>query len=481
MEWDGEPSLLLDDPLYTLSEEDDTSHSSSGALTSCVWEKPLIPVKRGRGRPRLTNGQRRLKIARGSSVKNSNFRCPDCDARFKNPELFQMHVDLHEQCKLKPDAFFICPECTFPAKDQPELDAHHQIRHTNAKKPWTRTFSCPKCNFNSRVYKLMRAHVNDVHPEVTEEELNADISIVCADCGKTLPSTRSFAIHKRQVHPETLGIEVGLVECDQCPKRFSNALELRYHIYNTHKRASRFVCDECGQGFKFMSKLKKHQKIHLALSNKRTWVCDLCGLDYTDKFTLSKHQRKFHPAGSSGDKKAPATPDQLFECKYCDLKSPFKPVITRHMQTHKAEMGNKCDECGKFYTSQAALRRHQSINHPREKVEVPCPLCRKVFPSVAYMKDHQVKFCRVKDIDSSSKEVNVRKQIPQPQDPISSLPQNVILLNPSQVVVVIPTETSEASPQILQVEGVDVQVKQEVHSFGREVEESTSFYYKTTT
>lgn len=86
---------------------------------------------------------------------------------------------------------------------------------------------------------------------------------------------------------------------------------------------------------------------------------------------------------------------EIFKCNHCELTSPFKVVISRHLRTHKEERGWRCEECGNCYVNEHGLKRHKRLNHGGLE-RVNCPFCNKEFGNGVYMRAHVRLHCKVK-------------------------------------------------------------------------------------
>ncbi|CAL8109920.1 unnamed protein product [Orchesella dallaii] len=330
--------------------------------------------------------------------------CKMCPTRFKHDDDYQAHVMAHEDCK-RNDGKFECRNCGFPAKDEIDLEQHTFDKHLNPKFK-IRTYKCIKCEYQTGTWKDLKAHANEEHPDADEEELGVELH--CKVCSKVCENRSALMLHMKKTHPEAFGAEEENLNCDQCSMRFPNKIVLQYHINNTHRRVTKYICDDCGKGFRYDKALQRHQISHN--KGKREFVCHICGCEYAYKSVLETHYRKFHPQTNEDGRHLVKTEDgdnsasnpELFNCKYCELSSPHRIIIIRHMQTHKTEMGHQCDICLKYYVNIQGLRRHKRINHPTTLEEHKCPHCFKVFNSIDYMKNHAVKYCKVKLLDEKA-------------------------------------------------------------------------------
>ena len=191
--------------------------------------------------------------------------------------------------------------------------------------------------------KSLKLHVSQFQSLEAEQELVSSHKFKCSGCSEEFNNKRILNFHLKREHPELLGIQKECLKCAYCDIICASKHELNYHIYNTHKRASKYICDTCGKGFLYMSRLEAHKVVHLKGALRKEHVCHLCGCDYTAKYSLEMHYKRFHPddpiaQGLETSKKVNIQTQDEFKCKYCDLTSPFQVDIKRHLQTHKEEM-----------------------------------------------------------------------------------------------------------------------------------------------
>lgn len=94
--------------------------------------------------------------------------------------------------------------------------------------------------------------------------------------------------------------------------------------------------------------------------NHEGYVCGLCSEVFDTRLLKNQHRRIIH--GKSKPKGEMANP-----------QSKFKIV---------------CEECGKIYSSQGALKNHWDITHATGVKVYSCDQCDKVFQNQIYLKSH---------------------------------------------------------------------------------------------
>lgn len=78
----------------------------------------------------------------------------------------------------------------------------------------------------------------------------------CHSCDEIFGSSRMLCQHKKSQHWDG----VVQLECSQCGKTFTTALNLRGHM-NMHKGIRPYKCLKCGEAFAYSQSKHRHQKL----------------------------------------------------------------------------------------------------------------------------------------------------------------------------------------------------------------------------
>ena len=111
-----------------------------------------------------------------------------------------------------------------------------------------------------------------------------------------------------------------------------------------HKELS-FVCEVCGQGFPFDSRLEQHKVTHRTIA---TLPCmhKGCGKSFKNLGDLNRHVNQHDGV--------------WYSCNFCTYRNKDKQNTNSHMQIHVE--GNElygCQHCGKKFHFSTQYRQHQ--------------------------------------------------------------------------------------------------------------------------
>lgn len=84
-------------------------------------------------------------------------------------------------------------------------------------------------------------------------------------------------------------------------------------------KRKRFMCKYCGQGFPYLSQLKRHMPKH---TKERPYCCGLCGFRFTRMSHLKRHERSH-------------TGDRPYACEVCGRCFIRKSHLDQHLKTHR--------------------------------------------------------------------------------------------------------------------------------------------------
>merc|ERR1719318_1698520 len=139
----------------------------------------------------------------------------------------------------------------------------------------------------------------------------------------------------------------------------------------------KFVCKECGKGFKTSATLTMHSNVH---TKQRIFVCDVeyCEKSYTRRSDLRRHKEVVHDGSSH-------------ECPQCGMSFGQKNTLKQHCKTiHEKKKDYKCVACGVQFVQNYQLVRHTKSVHEKIK-DFKCEQCNQSFSEAGNRKKHMQK------------------------------------------------------------------------------------------
>ncbi|XP_036326687.1 transcription factor Ouib-like isoform X1 [Rhagoletis pomonella] len=123
-----------------------------------------------------------------------------------------------------------------------------------------------------------------------------------------------------------------------------------------------YVCDQCGNQFKYRSHFYSHIKRHTGVKSVQ---CEVCPDKFFTDGELKRHMRRH-------------TGERPFACQHCQRRFTDYSTRVKHERTHTNERPFGCPQCGKAFTTSYVLKNHMLV-HTGER-SFKCTLCDKSFP-----------------------------------------------------------------------------------------------------
>eukprot|EP00178_Gracilaria_changii_P001112 TRINITY_DN1160_c0_g1_i4.p1 TRINITY_DN1160_c0_g1~~TRINITY_DN1160_c0_g1_i4.p1 ORF type:complete len:301 (+),score=68.01 TRINITY_DN1160_c0_g1_i4:94-903(+) len=144
---------------------------------------------------------------------------------------------------------------------------------------------CSQCGALFGDVNSLRRHASRAH-----RKSNCSV-VICEQCHIAVRNEQNLKRHVAVCHSGEQS-----VACKRCPARFCSMTSLRKHQQKVHQLSKRvvkprvqrsFVCDTCGDCFKWKGNLKRHMQLtHL---NLRPWACTVCGAKFGTKSNMRVH------------------------------------------------------------------------------------------------------------------------------------------------------------------------------------------------
>lgn len=107
--------------------------------------------------------------------------------------------------------------------------------------------------------------------------------VICEQCGMTLPSVHSLAVHSCTAHP--------LYSCPCCGKHFHHSANLTRHMAVHRGAGKTHQCPLCYKTFTQKSTLIDHMNLH---SGERPHHCAYCHARFAHRPALRRHLKELH-------------------------------------------------------------------------------------------------------------------------------------------------------------------------------------------
>ncbi|KAM5296597.1 zinc finger and SCAN domain-containing protein 4-like [Glossophaga mutica] len=128
------------------------------------------------------------------------------------------------------------------------------------------------------------------------------------------------------------------------PSHQSNAGSSTYgeHQGRFHRAQRSYQCDKCPKIFRYLSRLKVHQRRH---NNERTFICAVCDKGFVQASDLHVHQ-KIHAE------------EKAFKCSTCARYFSHRTNLLAHERIHTGEKPYVCSVCQRCFRQSSTYHRH---------------------------------------------------------------------------------------------------------------------------
>ena len=264
--------------------------------------------------------------------RQERYQCIMCIKGYNLPEKYFKHMAKHEKLVLGLDVWFC------------KLEA---------------------CEKQFKTNKMLKEHKATAH--------GLDGSYTCENC-----DFKSWGVTEMEGH--MVKHMEGIKSCQHCDFTSTEVAYMKKHM-EKHNEPNALTCTECGKGYKTDAGLKEHMSVHDSLAQPKYEVqqCDICETTVRSQL-FSKHMKKhekseenesFFPCTFQGcekqyllkklllsHRKTAHHLDGTLKCDHCDFTSSGKKRMDRHVVKHSDARDFICQECGKGYKTEVALRDH---------------------------------------------------------------------------------------------------------------------------
>ncbi|XP_058178799.1 zinc finger protein 567-like [Anopheles ziemanni] len=239
-----------------------------------------------------------------------------------------------------------CPLCSKRIFLHYKLWQHIEY-HDNPEK-----YRCTKCG---ETHQDLEVHMHNKHMEKRFQ---------CTDCDRRYSSAHRLATHAKVTHsPKD-------VVCEKCNKVFNKYL-IKGHMRSIHGEPL-YVCEWCGESYRTIALLNKHNQLHQAVLLEE---CPVCKLQVRANY-IDRHMKLMHT------KRLPV------ECASCGKSFLTKRRLLVHQDRSCSAKMYNCPTCGKIFKTVAKLNEHQTTHNASASVHYVCSVCMEKFDSKSRLYAH---------------------------------------------------------------------------------------------
>ncbi|XP_030765090.1 RE1-silencing transcription factor-like isoform X2 [Sitophilus oryzae] len=194
-----------------------------------------------------------------------------------------------------------------------------------------KVYRCSICSYQTRHMTHLRRH-EEVHVAPEERQWFA-----CAHCERKYMTKRNLIDHLKDNHTD------------------SRLKEVQKKVH---------TCSTCSYQTQYMSKLSRHEKVHLAPEERQMFTCAHCNNKYRTKHGLQRHLKHDHVG--SREKESNESQEKVYRCTSCNHQTRHMASLRQHKKIHLAPEKQQmlvCAQCDEEFMSNRILQNHIKRDH----------------------------------------------------------------------------------------------------------------------
>ncbi|GBM79313.1 Zinc finger protein 236 [Araneus ventricosus] len=234
---------------------------------------------------------------------------------------------------------------------------------------------CVICHMEFDVVKQLYRHLMKAHGD--------DKPHRCSQCDISFNKRSNLLLHEATHNTAD-------PTCPECHKKFARLASLKAHLMH-HEVEENLVCTECGEEFSTQFKLDKHMHEHLTeQAMDQTFICRICSKGFR-KLSYLKEHMKIHSKlkASLHRRQYKRNIDRStfsHKCYFCGKQFQKPSQLVRHNRIHTGERPYKCDMCERAFNQKGALLIHK-VKHTGERPYL-CEFCPAAFAQKGNLRNH---------------------------------------------------------------------------------------------
>jgi hypothetical protein len=305
------------------------------------------------------------------------YQCDSCNSIFYTESALEQHQQL--PCSGQPSSLQDKSYSeTFDTQDT--SNQCFNLDHEKEK------LTCKICQRVFATPRTLKKHLF-VHNDVPRYE--------CKECHKKFRSHTGMKQHTLLQHGQTKVVDGNEIyvavpkqqeTCAICCKTFVSKNSLQKHIKTLHNENAKFVCENCGQKFKYKSTFTHHLLSH-NIGEEESYECPLCKLNFKLQRLVIPHIKKEHSNIIQSNKTL-----QKLDFRNHNDKREYFNILKEMSATYKVP-SCRCDICSSTHATSIDLASHKSKFHSQRKyTEYHCHDCGETLRTrsrlVTHIKQH---------------------------------------------------------------------------------------------